>query len=510
MDFMTIKQEISTFERSFKENAEQPIDVELTLPDYCPKIEKILKCTLKPRINNLSLGSSSVTAEGDAVICVLYSSSEVKGICGYEMTSEYSKDIDVGSDSEQDDFSANAVCEYINCRAVNERKLDIHGAFKIVIGGTKKVEKDIITNAQNKDLQLQKRKISNIEQAACSSKQFLADDELILPQTSGSIESIIRSSTDVILDECKVVAGKSVIKGNVAVNVLYRSSNGNCESFSSAIPFEEVIDLSGADEDCQSLMQPFVCTSKIKPNTDSNGESRSVIVSAKINVDVIAYKTVDYEVVSDCFCIKNDVKCERMPLKLKTDMNKISAAHQIRETLEFPENSLCDVVDVDCETGELSCRFDDGVMSVNGTLLASVIAADSNGVISCYDKKLPFVHEFTLNGFNCVETDIKASVTDCSYSIKSQSTLELRVQIELCGFVFNCENINVITEVEAVEGGEKVTDDMPALLLYFAQKGESVWNIAMHYNTSPELIITSNSLDGDILPEKKMLIIPSM
>ena len=30
--------------------AEQLADVDLTLPDYCPDIEKILKCTLVPKI----------------------------------------------------------------------------------------------------------------------------------------------------------------------------------------------------------------------------------------------------------------------------------------------------------------------------------------------------------------------------------------------------------------------------------------------------------------------------
>lgn len=30
--------------------AEQLADVDLTLPDYCPDIEKILKCTLTPKI----------------------------------------------------------------------------------------------------------------------------------------------------------------------------------------------------------------------------------------------------------------------------------------------------------------------------------------------------------------------------------------------------------------------------------------------------------------------------
>ena len=32
--------------------AEQLADVDLTLPDYCPDIEKILKCTLTPKIQS--------------------------------------------------------------------------------------------------------------------------------------------------------------------------------------------------------------------------------------------------------------------------------------------------------------------------------------------------------------------------------------------------------------------------------------------------------------------------
>lgn len=35
--------------------AEQLADVDLTLPDYCPDIEKILKCTLIPKIQTRTL-----------------------------------------------------------------------------------------------------------------------------------------------------------------------------------------------------------------------------------------------------------------------------------------------------------------------------------------------------------------------------------------------------------------------------------------------------------------------
>lgn len=39
--------------------AEQLADVDLTLPDYCPDIEKILKCTLTPKIQSRTFREGS-------------------------------------------------------------------------------------------------------------------------------------------------------------------------------------------------------------------------------------------------------------------------------------------------------------------------------------------------------------------------------------------------------------------------------------------------------------------
>ena len=44
--------------------AEQLADVDMTLPDYCPNIEKILKCSLTPKIQSRSLSGGQLQVEG--------------------------------------------------------------------------------------------------------------------------------------------------------------------------------------------------------------------------------------------------------------------------------------------------------------------------------------------------------------------------------------------------------------------------------------------------------------
>lgn len=52
--------------------AEQLADVDLTLPDYCPDIEKILKCTLIPKIQTRTLSGGQLQIDGNCVVNVLY------------------------------------------------------------------------------------------------------------------------------------------------------------------------------------------------------------------------------------------------------------------------------------------------------------------------------------------------------------------------------------------------------------------------------------------------------
>ena len=71
--------------------AEQLADVDLTLPDYCPDIEKILKCTLIPKIQTRTLSGGQLQIDGNCVVNVLYVDSIKKSIRCCEQSVNFSQ-----------------------------------------------------------------------------------------------------------------------------------------------------------------------------------------------------------------------------------------------------------------------------------------------------------------------------------------------------------------------------------------------------------------------------------
>ena len=130
----------------FNESAEQPIDVDLTLPDYCPDISKIFKCRAFAGISAKSMNGKNITIDGNACITVLYCD-ESGQLCSYEYQYPFSKNLEMSEECNGGNLSVKAKCEYINCRAVTGRKVDIHGAIGITVRVFKRKSTDIISDA---------------------------------------------------------------------------------------------------------------------------------------------------------------------------------------------------------------------------------------------------------------------------------------------------------------------------------------------------------------------------
>ena len=71
MEYRVMKGEIPVCETILDTSAEQPIDLDFSLPDYCPDIQKIFKCQIYPTITEQTI-SDQLDVEGEVLVKLLY------------------------------------------------------------------------------------------------------------------------------------------------------------------------------------------------------------------------------------------------------------------------------------------------------------------------------------------------------------------------------------------------------------------------------------------------------
>ena len=94
-----------------------------------------------------------------------------------------------------------------------------------------------------------------------------------------------------------------------------------------------------------------------------------------------------------------------------------------------------------------------------------------------------------------------------SYRITS-SELEVKTELAFSGAVFARKTCRMVEAAHADESKPRDRDRSAALVLYYAEPGEALWDIARAYCTSMEAIQRENGLESEAMESQGMLLIP--
>ena len=72
MEYKLEKTLLGTSEVVYDSSQEQPVDMTVNLPDYCPDIQKILKCQMYPRNTGRGITGDRLELDGNCLGKVFY------------------------------------------------------------------------------------------------------------------------------------------------------------------------------------------------------------------------------------------------------------------------------------------------------------------------------------------------------------------------------------------------------------------------------------------------------
>ncbi len=500
MECKVTGQTVLMYDTVFEGAAEQPVDVEFTLPDYCPDVGRVLKCRATPIILGREVGAKGITVSGTARLEVLYADGHGGQVrcCTHDMP--FTTEIAASGLPEDCRVSVDARVDYINCRAVSQRRIDIHGAFTVRTAVVCRRKTQTASAAEGAGV-LTKKQIFDISTAMGHNQTaFAISESFDLPESKPAVAAVVRSCADVSVSECKPIANKLIVKGSAELTVVYCSNEGNLEHMSYSIPFSQFFDLIGADDESVCDAELSVSCVDMSLRTDSDGEYRRFTADIKCFADIKAYMNDTLAVIGDAYSTQYELRLERKPMTLERFVGSSSRKTKAEGRLNFP-GGISEVLDAWCEP--LSVSSSGGV---SGSALLCAIIRNEDGGCEYAETTCPF---------ECAVEDVgedvvcrpRVSACGCDYSLSGRSGLELKGELRVSTSAFRRSQVSCVCSLEADESKPKDDSEAPAVVMYFAAAGEELWDIAREYSASAAGIAEDNGLTGDRLDDDRLLLI---
>jgi hypothetical protein len=292
------------------------------------------------------------------------------------------------------------------------------------------------------------------------------------------------------------------------LHVCYQPADGEkpLEVMEYSLPLSQIIDSDGTDENCVCDVDMMVVACDVAPRQADDGEYRKLNLNANVKAVVGSHRHKEIPVASDCYSTKYDCACKHKRLGFMRLQQLLRESVMHKTSLDLPEGTRS-VLDAWCEVDNLAWKFEQGELKLTIRLMISMFAAMADGEALYFEQGEEVEKSVPLKDApETIHFDPAADVVSCAYSIVGDK-IDIRCEVAVKGCVYYPLSTNSIADV-AVDEGKPKTKEHNKLYIYYADEGESIWNIAKQYNTSASAIWEENNATDDLLPQKAMLLIP--
>ena len=505
MELQHTTQSIGSLETVYEGKLEQAVDGDITLPEYCPDILRILKCGMEPSVHAVQASSERVNVEGSARITVLYAG-EGGALQSFEQSYPFSRGADIGGLDDRCAVTARARSEYANARAVSPRRLDIHGMLSIGVQARRRREDAVLSGIAGGGIQTLAEQVSLSSLEALHSAGFPLNEVIELEPGAPSIDQIVLRRAVAVPSEVKAIKNKLLVKGNLELRVVYRS-RGTKEPVQvlHTMPISQIIEAPGVSEATANTLRLRVSSLEAAPKADGSGEARLLEVSARVSAEVRAYAPVELSVVKDAYSTRGGVALETRRLDTRRLLESFREGFSARETFDIAGG----MQGLQLLTGELmpvEAAVKDNAVAVTGKVRAHAVYIDGEGQAVTIEKELAFAFRRAVKRASAgTLAEAEAELLSVQGSA-SGNVLEIRAELAACGDIFAVESRSVVGTVSQDDSGAPPCRS--PLTIYFAAEGEPLWEIAKRYRTTVDAVRQENELASDAATAGQMLLIP--
>ncbi len=463
---------------------------EYTLPDYLPQIKRILRTDCQVLGGNQFQRGEETEVSGAVRYYVLYLDEEGNP-ASYTVDGDFVGVIPTGDGVE---VMALPHIEGYSCRPLGPRRLSLKGTVKLGCLSTTRCEKENPLPEGDASLEVLKRSLKQ------GYTEFLNITDVALTDTlsceAGSRVLSVEGSP--MFREVKAEAGGIRVRGEVFVTLLMMGDMSGPYSLKTKMPFEEF--LPGSTFAPGDMAVAYGTMKEVSPTVSEGEAGGTLTLDCLLDIWAVGATNQEWEWVEDLYSTKHPVAVTGEHINVRW--------YPGMQMANYTVDVGCDTAQMECHGAERildsrgyvtvdSCSWQNGEMTVEGSLKVSLLTMGEKGYIPCsfgtpYKVRVPLREG--------ISKDAKAEVyATCVQTACRMEGEQIRGESEVqFSIIFKKEDTyRVVGRVDVDTETTYETNEEIVRAVYLGD-GDSLWSICKEYHVPMEDVIRGNSLPKEI------------
>jgi nucleoid-associated protein YgaU len=154
----------------------------------------------------------------------------------------------------------------------------------------------------------------------------------------------------------------------------------------------------------------------------------------------------------------------------------------------------------------------DGKVNINGAVDVNILYVTGNDELPvyCCHGVVPFSHTAQATGAQAgMECSVDARLEHIGFNMLSGREVEIRCVVNIVTSVERECRYTLVGDVELKPLDKEYLNSLSSITLYVVRKGDTLWKIAKHFNTTVEDIVKVNDIDNPdlIYPGERLIVV---
>lgn len=512
-----VKRHIHMNRRRGSVTSQMTLDDDFNVPDTMDDVEQLILDSGEIQIESAKNQGEKVAVKGMLNFRILY-----RTPAGQVMTLAggipFEENVNMPGLSESDYVQAGWELDDLNVGIINSRKLNVKALV------TLKIQAETIYDAEaavdvkfDGNVETLKRTSTVAALGVRRKDTFRVKEVLTLSGNKPDIDTLLWQDIKLRGVNTKPLDGKVHIDGELMVFAIYAGEDGQMpvQCMEESIPFSGEVELDESVEEMIPFITVRLVHKDMEVNPDSDGEMREISLDVVMELDMRLYEEEEVELLSDLYALDREI----LPDTGEACFDQIAARNLLKNKIQgkvsLPSGQrILQICHSDGDVKIDEIQIEDGELSIDGVLEVRLLylTADDASPVGASTEMLPFhmtaeVPSISPNSAYQIEPGIEqisaVMLGGETVEIKGVITADILVLRQVCE--------QVILDVKEQPVNVEALKQMPGIVGYLVQPGDSLWKIARTFHTSVEDIMAANNLpDSAIHPGDKLILVKAV